>query len=73
MRVVAGKIPHGDFHANYGPLHFYLLALALPNLWRDAFSRDESSYTIICGTIVALMYAIASCYSSTMVVSGGQL
>jgi hypothetical protein len=66
MRVAAGQIPHGDFHANYGPLHFYLLAL-LFKIFGETLLVERILYTMICGAIVTLTYAIASRYRSTMV------
>ena len=72
MRVAAGQIPHGDFHANYGPLHFYLLAL-LFKIFGETLLVERALYALICGLIVAMTFAIASRYCSRWVASWSAL
>lgn len=61
MRVVAGQIPHQDFHALYGPGQFYIVA-GLFRLFGESILVERLYDLFLKALIVALVYKIVLSY-----------
>jgi hypothetical protein len=61
MEVAAGKIPHRDFYAIYGPAHFYVVA-GLFRVFGESIFIERMLFALISGLVVTAAFCIASSY-----------
>jgi hypothetical protein len=61
MRVANGEIPHRDFHANYGPAQFYVLALLFKLFGPSAMAERLWDFAIRAGIATLGFVAVRAC------------
>lgn len=63
QRVLDGAIIHRDFYANYGPGHFYLLALFFKFIDQSVVV-ERFLDILIKSLIICMIYSVSLCYTS---------